>query len=130
MWYYSIFTVLMLVVFESTVVWQRLKNLGEFRSMSIEPYAVHVYRAGLWTIIQTDELLPGDIVSILRSGAESPVACDILILSGSCIANEAMLSGESTPQLKESFLEAFDGEHVFDMESDKNSVLFGIDSRV
>jgi cation-transporting ATPase 13A1 len=133
MWYYSIFTVMMLVVFESTVVFQRLKNLNEFRGMwtililgmSIAPYSIFVYRAGAWTSIQTDELLPGDIVSILRSGAESPVACDIIILSGSCIANEAMLSGESTPQLKESFLEAYDGAHVFDMESDKNSVLFG-----
>lgn len=89
-----------------------------------------VLRSGKWTSIQTDDLLPGDIVSILRSGQDSPVACDIAVLSGSCIANEAMLSGESTPQLKESLFETYvsekELEHVFDMEADKNSVLFGI----
>lgn len=48
----------------------------------------------------------------------------MLILQGSCIANEAMLSGESTPQMKESVWLRDNGE-VFDIENDKGSVLFG-----
>ncbi|ORY38145.1 hypothetical protein BCR33DRAFT_754574 [Rhizoclosmatium globosum] len=85
MWYYSLFTLFMLIVFESTVVLQRLKNLQEFRAMSIQPYPIFVYRKKQWMQIQTDELLPGDVCSILRSVDDCLHA-----------------SGESTPQLKES----------------------------
>jgi cation-transporting ATPase 13A1 len=81
-WYYSIFTLFMLVVFECTVVWQvclryywerssdltttsqRLKTLTEFRTMSVAPYPIQCLRDSKWTTVQTDDLLPGDIVSI------------------------------------------------------------------
>ncbi|RKO87775.1 E1-E2 ATPase-domain-containing protein, partial [Blyttiomyces helicus] len=124
MWYYSLFTLFMLFVFESTVVFQRLKNLQEFRSMSIKPYPINVYRLEKWSIIQTDELLPGDIVSIVRQKDDSPVPADLIVLDGSCIANEAMLSGESTPQLKES-VQTREPTDIFKLSSDKNNVLFG-----
>lgn len=32
--------------------------------MSIKPYAIQTRREGKWIEIQTDELLPGDLVSI------------------------------------------------------------------
>lgn len=51
--------------------------------------------------------------------------CDLLLLRGSCIVNEAMLSGESTPLLKES-IELRPGTDKLDIAStDRNSVLFG-----
>ncbi|KAJ3194964.1 hypothetical protein HDU82_002272, partial [Entophlyctis luteolus] len=124
MWYYSLFTLFMLVVFESTVVMQRLKNLQEFRAMSIKPYPIYVYRQKAWKQIQTDEILPGDICSIKRSEEDCPVPADFVVVEGSCISNEAMLSGESTPQLKEA-VTVRDEADIFDMESDKNQVLFG-----
>ena len=79
---------------------------------------------GAWSEIQTDELIPGDLCSILRSKEESAVPADVLLVSGSCIANEAMLSGESTPQLKES-VAVRDATDIFNLDTDKNSVLFG-----
>ncbi|KAI8803489.1 hypothetical protein BJ742DRAFT_761321 [Cladochytrium replicatum] len=124
MWYYSLFTLVMLFVFESTVVFQRLTNLKEFRQMSTKPYPVQVKRNGRWVEVQTDELMPGDMVSILRSKDDAPVPCDVLILRGDCIANEAMLSGESTPQLKES-IENRPPEDVLDIDADKGHILFG-----
>lgn len=63
-WYYSIFTLFMLVVFEGTTVTQRLRTLKEFRTMSITPYPIQCLRGGKWTTLQTDELLPGDVVSV------------------------------------------------------------------
>lgn len=36
-WYYSLFTLFMLIVFECTTVFQRLRTLNEFRTMSIKP---------------------------------------------------------------------------------------------
>ena len=37
-WDYSLFTLFMLIMFERTVVWQRVQTLTELCSMSIEPY--------------------------------------------------------------------------------------------
>lgn len=54
----------MLVVFECTVVFQRIKTIGEFRGMGQKPYTVFVKRQKKWIQVQSDELLPGDLVSI------------------------------------------------------------------
>ena len=54
----------MLIMFECTVVWQRVRTLTEFRSMSIEPYLIQCYHDGGWVKVQTDELLPRDIASL------------------------------------------------------------------
>lgn len=124
-WYYSLFTLLMLVVFESTVVWQRQRTLREFRGMSIKPYDVWVYRQNKWTEISSDKLLPGDLVSVNRSKEDSGVACDMLLVEGSAIVNEAMLSGESTPLLKDS-VRLRPGEDRIEPDGlDKNSFLYG-----
>jgi cation-transporting ATPase 13A1 len=124
MWYYSLFTLFMLMVFEATVVFQRVKNLQEFRQMSIPPYPIQVYRNKKWSCIQTEDLVPGDLVSIIRQKDDTPIAADLLLLQGSCIANEAMLSGESTPQLKES-VSLREPKDVLKIADDKAHVLFG-----
>ncbi|KAK7689523.1 hypothetical protein QCA50_007315 [Cerrena zonata] len=123
-WYYSLFTLFMLVVFECTVVWQRLRTLTEFRTMSVVPYAVNVKRDGKWVSIQSDDLLPGDIVSIARQPHETTIPADILLVKGTCIVNEAMLSGESTPLLKES-IQLLEPDETLDVDvNHKNAVLF------
>ncbi|KAF8324139.1 endoplasmic reticulum Ca-transporting P-type ATPase [Cantharellus anzutake] len=100
-WYYSLFTAFMLVVFECTVVWQRVRTLTEFRTMSITPFSIQVLRDDKWEQIQTDKLVPGDLVSIVRGvKEETTVPADLLLIQGTVIVNEAMLSGESTPLLK------------------------------
>jgi cation-transporting ATPase 13A1 len=124
MWYFSLFTLFMLLVFESTVVFQRLRNLQEFRSMSIAPYPIQVYRDRKWIETETDKLFPGDLVSITRSKDDCPIAADLVLLNGACIANEAMLSGESTPQLKES-VQLREEDDVLKISDDKNHILFG-----
>lgn len=70
-WYYSLFTLFMLVVFEATVVFQRLKTIGEFRGMNQKPFTVYVKRENKWIQIQSDELLPGDVVSIGNFGLDN-----------------------------------------------------------
>lgn len=96
--------------------------------MSIEPYAIHCYRDAKWSVIQSDELLPGDVVSLARQQAHkegTTVPADLLLVHGTCIVNEAMLSGESTPLLKES-IELFESVERLDVDgAHKNSVLFG-----
>ncbi|KAF7558358.1 hypothetical protein G7046_g5796 [Stylonectria norvegica] len=124
-WYYSLFTLFMLVAFESTVVWQRQRTLNEFRAMSIKPYDMWVYRLSKWIEVQSDQLLPGDLVSVSRTKEDSGVACDMLLVEGTAIVNEAMLSGESTPLLKDS-VQLRPSDIPLDSEGlDKNSFLWG-----
>lgn len=124
-WYYSLFTLFMLVVFESTVVWQRQRTLTEFRGMSIKPYDIWVHRLKGWEQIQSDKLLPGDLVSVDRTKEDSGVACDMLLIEGRAIVNEAMLSGESTPVLKDS-IQLRPADARIDPDGfDKNSFLYG-----
>ncbi|KEZ45785.1 putative cation-transporting ATPase 1 [Scedosporium apiospermum] len=124
-WYYSLFTLFMLVAFESTVVWQRQRTMNEFRGMSIKPYDMWVFRLGKWTEIQSDKLLPGDLVSVGRTKDDSGVACDMLLVEGTAIVNEAMLSGESTPLLKDS-IQLRPSNVPIDPEGlDKNAFLWG-----
>ncbi|CED85345.1 endoplasmic reticulum ca-transporting p-type atpase [Phaffia rhodozyma] len=123
-WYYSIFTGFMLIVFECTVVFQRVRTLTEFRTMSVPPYPVQAFRDGEWSEVNSDQLVPGDVISIVRTKPDSALPCDLLVLSGTAIVNEAMLSGESTPLLKES-IELREGSDRLDMNgSDRNNVLF------
>ncbi|OZJ03060.1 hypothetical protein BZG36_03788 [Bifiguratus adelaidae] len=115
----------MLVVFECTVVWQRIRTIGEFRGMAQKPYEMYVRRCNKWITIQSDALLPGDLVSIVRSKEDQGVPCDLVIVDGACIVNEAMLSGESTPLLKES-VALRNGDDELDLTGlDKMNVLYG-----
>ena len=124
-WYYSLFTLVMLVGFESTVVWQRQRTLNEFRGMSIQPYPLWVYRQKKWEQDSSDKLLPGDLVSVDRTKEDGGVACDMLLVEGTAIVNEAMLSGESTPLLKDS-IQLRPGDAPIDPEGlDKNAFLYG-----
>lgn len=60
-WYYSLFTLGLLMFAESTVVFQRKKNMERLRSMRIHPYDMYALRKGEWKLISSEELLPGDV---------------------------------------------------------------------
>ncbi|KAH3672003.1 hypothetical protein WICMUC_004510 [Wickerhamomyces mucosus] len=124
-WYYSLFTLFMLVSFEFTTVFQRRSTMSEFRTMGVKPFLIWVYRDGEWDEIETTDLLPGDLVSINRTGDDSAIPCDLILVDGSAIVNEAMLSGESTPLLKES-IKLRPGHENLQLDGvDKNSILHG-----
>ncbi|XP_020213650.1 probable manganese-transporting ATPase PDR2 [Cajanus cajan] len=127
-WYYSLFTLFMLFMFESTMAKSRLKTLTELRRVRVDSQIVMVHRCGKWVKLSGTDLLPGDVVSIGRSsgqnGEEKSVPADMLLLAGSVIVNEAILTGESTPQWKIS-IAGRGMEEKLSARRDKNHVLFG-----
>ncbi|SCU84504.1 LAFA_0D10308g1_1 [Lachancea sp. 'fantastica'] len=60
---------------------------------------VRVYRDGFWVQINSSDLVPGDIYEISDPSLNS-FPCDSLLLTGDCIINESMLTGESVPVTK------------------------------
>ena len=135
-WYYAIMTLVSLLIFESTLAFNRLKGLERLHHAGHKGNdRIWVRRGsplstkGSWMTIYTKELLPGDFVSLTSSGnGTTMVPADIVIVSGSAVADEALLTGESVPQIKQAIhvhglpettkLDTMDGQL-------KESVLFG-----
>lgn len=137
-WYYALFTLLALLMFESTVAYNRLKSLERLHDISRKHQHQRIWvRRGTsptftdknklkwsWMSISVPELLPGDWVSL--AGHHVPVPADILLLQGTAVCDEALLTGESVPQLKQP-LDATTSPATasLDLQSHKESILFG-----
>uniref|UniRef100_A0A7S4V4P5 Cation-transporting P-type ATPase N-terminal domain-containing protein n=1 Tax=Ditylum brightwellii TaxID=49249 RepID=A0A7S4V4P5_9STRA len=130
-WQYSAFTLFMILTFEGTVVFSRIKSLSALRGMGNKSRACLVFRCGAWRSVETTDLLPGDVMSLTRVRPHNKnkksddkenevddakkikkdakkedeegdiVPADLLLLRGSTVVNEASLTGESVPQMKE-----------------------------
>jgi len=57
-----------------------------------------VLRAGSWTEIQASELVLGDVIAVDDGSAKLP--CDGIVIEGSLVVNESMLTGEPMPVQK------------------------------
>jgi len=98
-----------------TLVQQQKRNMAMIRQMGNQPYKISVYRQRKWVKIDTTDILPGDLCSVLRNNENNPLPCDMLLLRGQCIVDESMLTGESIPQMKEP-IENVDENTIFDLE--------------
>eukprot|EP00191_Tetraselmis_sp_GSL018_P024865 CAMPEP_0177625406 /NCGR_PEP_ID=MMETSP0419_2-20121207/30080_1 /TAXON_ID=582737 /ORGANISM="Tetraselmis sp., Strain GSL018" /LENGTH=1497 /DNA_ID=CAMNT_0019126345 /DNA_START=66 /DNA_END=4559 /DNA_ORIENTATION=- len=100
-WKYTAFTLVCILMFEGSTAFSRLRNLKVIRGMGNQPSKVRVLRGGKWIEATSDQLLPGDLVSLQHEqGQSNVVPCDALILSGTAVVNESTLTGESIPQMK------------------------------
>eukprot|EP00915_Cephaloidophora_sp_WS-2016_P008435 GHVH01011608.1.p1 GENE.GHVH01011608.1~~GHVH01011608.1.p1 ORF type:complete len:1408 (+),score=221.66 GHVH01011608.1:38-4225(+) len=100
MWQYSLFTMVTLVGMECQVVFRRQKEMAAMSDMQIPPRKLYCYRENKWTSVSSDDIIPGDIISLKGGEANSQIPADLLLLRGSCLTNEAILTGESVPQMK------------------------------
>ena len=79
---------------------------------------IYVLRNGNFISMHSGDLVPGDIIQIPEN---SPVPCDLILLKGSCIVNEAVLTGESIPVPKNPLLE---NNHGFTAFGSQQCLLF------
>jgi cation-transporting P-type ATPase 13A2 len=101
-WYYDNYWIyastIIFISFISAIltVHQTRKNLINLRNMAeIKPVEVNsIYYD---EILSTEQLVPGDIIRIPKN---FHLPCDLILLSGQCVVDESMLTGESVPVVK------------------------------
>jgi len=80
---------------------ETLNTTNKLRMMSEYEIAINVFRIANGErqkiVINSSELVPGDLIEI-PEGMSMP--CDVILLNGSCIMNESMLTGEAVPIVK------------------------------
>ncbi|KAF9913042.1 hypothetical protein EC991_005910 [Linnemannia zychae] len=75
------------------------KTMKRMRNMSRFTCNTKVFRSGRWRYIGSEELVPGDVFEVTDSDL-TVFPCDAVLLTGDCIVNESMLTGESVPVSK------------------------------
>lgn len=78
---------------ETRATMKRLREISRFEC------DVRVLRNGFWRYISSGDLVPGDIYEV-SDPSLTQFPTDGLLLSGDCIVNESMLTGESVPVSK------------------------------
>ena len=78
-----------------------------------------VQRNGQWVVVDSQELVPGDLVKLVQGNWVLP--CDLVITRGTCICDESGLTGESMPVRKS---EVPGTAGAYDVEHDQKHTLF------
>ena len=60
----------------------------------------------------------------MNINSHKTLPCDLLLISGNCVVNESILTGESIPQIKDSIEKVHEDEKIDIKSKHKNSVLF------
>lgn len=154
-WIYAIYTLMSLLLFESVQAYTRWKGVKRLREdvsgadidddnhnkKTVPKKIVECYRMGKWVTVPTNQLVVGDIISVVSPSLHMKqqqqqqqrhvvhnrnahdheqrgfvIPADLLLLKGRAVVNEAMLTGESVPQVKES-LELEEGDEVLNDNS-------------
>ncbi|XP_033763720.1 LOW QUALITY PROTEIN: probable cation-transporting ATPase 13A3 [Pecten maximus] len=98
-YYYAGFIVFVSVLSMSVAIYQSRTTELALRSTIESSSSVLVYRGkNVYEEISSDDLVPGDVIEIPRQGCM--MQCDAVLVSGNCIVNEGMLTGESVPITK------------------------------
>ncbi|CAC9696051.1 cation transporting ATPase, putative [Plasmodium sp. DRC-Itaito] len=102
-WYFGIFSIFILIILESQLINKRIREFNLINGMKVDPQDVYVYRNLRWNIIKSNMLLPGDIYILTNDMTMTDnniCTCETLLIDGTCITDESILTGESVPLIK------------------------------
>ena len=131
LWYFNQYEYYATIIVVTTLIslfvgtYETRKNLKNIQIMSRYSCQVNILRKdpetnqAVFQAKSSKELVPGDIFELQEEGLAMP--CDCLLIQGTVIINEAMLTGESTPIIKSQIPKIKDH---FNYEADKKYFLF------
>ncbi|KAI8150400.1 ATPase [Fennellomyces sp. T-0311] len=96
-YYYAFCIFLISAISIITTLIETKQTMKRMRDMSRFECSVRTFRNGSWRAISSTELVPGDLIDLADLHT---VPCDAMLISGDCILNESMLTGESVPVSK------------------------------
>ncbi|XP_045543383.1 polyamine-transporting ATPase 13A3 [Salmo salar] len=129
-YYYAVAIVFMSVISIATSLYTIKKQYVMLHDMVAAHSIVRVSvcranNADIEEALSTD-LVPGDVMVIPSNGTIMP--CDAVLVSGTCIVNESMLTGESVPVTKTNLPNPGEGDKegdgAYSMEEHKRHTLF------
>ncbi|KAJ3291099.1 hypothetical protein HDU79_002679 [Rhizoclosmatium sp. JEL0117] len=100
---YGNFIVFVQVMSILNAFWEAAAKKNLVDGMCQQEGMTRVKRCGEWRFIQKADLVPGDVIEVGVDDQES-LPCDAVLVSGSCIMMESMLTGESKPVSKSAIL--------------------------
>ncbi|KAH0563179.1 hypothetical protein GP486_002255 [Trichoglossum hirsutum] len=98
-YYYAACIFFISVISITTTLIETRTTMRRLREISRFECDVRVLRNGFWRYVSSSDLFPGDVYEI-SDPSLTQFPCDSLLLSGDCIVNESMLTGESVPVSK------------------------------
>ncbi|KAK3068570.1 hypothetical protein LTR53_013753 [Teratosphaeriaceae sp. CCFEE 6253] len=98
-YYYAACIFIISAVSITTTLVETKATLKRLREISRFECDIRVLRGGFWRYVESSELVPGDVYEVTDPNL-GQFPCDSLLLSGDCIVNESMLTGESVPVSK------------------------------
>lgn len=130
-YYYAVAILMVSLVSIIITIYQTRMHLKTLRDMVAVSERVTVLRNNAVQLeISSEHLVPGDVLVIPPKGAI--IHCDAVLISGNCIVNESMLTGESVPVTKtplpnskrSSSFPAEEREQSYNPERQKRHTLF------
>jgi cation-transporting ATPase 13A2 len=130
LWYSNSYSKFATIIVVTTIIslivsiYETRSNLLNIQRMAKYSCDVNVYRFNAagereQMKISSRELVPGDLLEIPEDGLALP--CDIILMNGVVILNEAMLTGESTPIIKTGLPNT---NNQFDPNADKKYIIY------
>ncbi|XP_069105854.1 polyamine-transporting ATPase 13A3-like [Argopecten irradians] len=122
-YYYYTVSLLVINFFSiASYIYQTRKMQKALRDTISMSTTVSVCRGGqVYENVSSEDLVPGDVIEIPRR--DFMMQCDAVLISGNCIVNESMLTGESVPMTKTP-LPRNNEEEIFNIKEHARHVLF------
>ncbi|KAK6349663.1 hypothetical protein TWF696_005942 [Orbilia brochopaga] len=98
-YYYATCIFLISVVSITSTLIETKSTMKRLREISKFVCDIRVLRSGYWEYVSSSDLVPGDVYEVTDPNL-TLFPCDSILLSGDCIVNESMLTGESVPVSK------------------------------